>query len=230
MIRNAQRAKQLEAERAQKQRLFTLGKVAYERGNYAASLEFLEQALRDEGPLSQLGGEIQLWLALAYQAEGRETDCIDTYRRVEATHPNPKIRKQAAELRFIMEAPKLAANPDERVQVPVLTNLDINRNAKPAVSSFTSMKRAKVRVRMTVLPSYEHHGCRIWVYHHSLSTMVVECGYHHHHHVFTLPQRKKTLEEQFLENYQPPDWATNRYVWVASVLVATGLVYYSSRL
>lgn len=145
-----QRAAQLEEERAQKQKLFSLGKLAYERGNYTASLELLEKALDEEGPFTILGGEIQLWLALAYQAEGREQDCIDTYKRVEATHPNPKIRKQAGELRFIMEAPKLQVNPDERVQLPVLTNLEINRNAKPAVSTFKSMKKSKVLVGLVV--------------------------------------------------------------------------------
>ena len=34
---------------------------------------------------------------------------------------------QAAELRFIMEAPKLQLSPEEKVQIPVLTDLDPNK-------------------------------------------------------------------------------------------------------
>ena len=43
-----------------------LGKYAYERGQYQKAVEALEEALDREGPFTQLGGDIQLWLALAY--------------------------------------------------------------------------------------------------------------------------------------------------------------------
>lgn len=49
---------------------FTAGKQAHARGQYPASAQLLEMALNEEGPFTQLGGEIQLWLALAYQVGG----------------------------------------------------------------------------------------------------------------------------------------------------------------
>lgn len=58
------------------------------------------------------------------QATGREQDCIDLYKTLENTHPNANIKKQAANLRFIMEAPKLKLGPDERVSIPVLSTND----------------------------------------------------------------------------------------------------------
>lgn len=58
------------------------------------------------------------------QAVGREQDCIDMYKTLENTHPNPQIKKQAANLRFIMEAPKLRLGPDERVSIPVIETSD----------------------------------------------------------------------------------------------------------
>ena len=167
-----QRAEELRQEREQRAVKFGQGKAAYARGWYAASVALFEQALNEEGSLSQLGGEVQLWLALAYQACGREQECIDTYKTVEKTHPMPSIRRQvrprlfpcplhpprqvimktpnlpappralagclrlpspppalaqAAELRFIMEAPKLQLSPEEKVQIPVLTDLDPNK-------------------------------------------------------------------------------------------------------
>lgn len=178
----AQRAVELEKQKAARQEKFALGKKAYAVGQYAAATRFFELALNDEGPFSMLGGEIQLWLALAYQAEGREQECIDVYRRVEASHPMPKIRKQAADLRYIMEAPKLELSPDERVAIPVLTGLDANRKQKPATSN---MSKPKKKV-------------------------------------------KKTLEEEFLDNYRPPAWTRNYYVWVASMLVGIGLAVFST--
>ncbi|KAI7839933.1 hypothetical protein COHA_006327 [Chlorella ohadii] len=130
----AERAEELRREKEAKAAKFGAGKLAYERGQYPASARLLEQALNEEGPFTQLGGEIQLWLALAYQACGREEDCLATYRTLEKTHPLPAIRRQAADLRYIMEAPKLQISPDERVQIPVLTDLDVNRGNRAPVA------------------------------------------------------------------------------------------------
>jgi hypothetical protein len=58
------------------------------------------------------------------QATGREQDCINLYKSLAETHPNRKIKQQAANLRFIMEAPKLKLGPDERVKIPVFDNSD----------------------------------------------------------------------------------------------------------
>ena len=122
-----QRAEELRREKEARAVKFAAGKEAYGRGSYPASVTLLEGALNEEGPFTPLGGEIQLWLALAYQACGRETDCIDMYKAVEKTHPLPSVRRQAAGLRYIMEAPKLELAPDEKVSIPVLTDLDPNR-------------------------------------------------------------------------------------------------------
>lgn len=102
-------------------------KKAYASGLYPQAVELFESALNEEGPFTQLGGEIQLWLAEAYNATGREKECSDTYKAVESSHPSPVLRKRAAELRYIMEAPKLEIGEDEKVQIPVLKDLDPNK-------------------------------------------------------------------------------------------------------
>lgn len=63
---------------------------------------------------------MQLWLALAYDAMGRHADCIAVYKRLESSHPNKNLRKQAADLRFIAEAPKLKISQDEMVKIPLM--------------------------------------------------------------------------------------------------------------
>jgi len=61
---------------------------------------------------------------IAQQACGREQDCINTYKWLEENHPVPKVKKQAADLRYIMEAPKLELSPEERVTIPLLNSED----------------------------------------------------------------------------------------------------------
>ena len=46
---------------------FSQGKKAYSIGQYTASMLLFQEASQKEGEYSALGGEIQLWLALAFQ-------------------------------------------------------------------------------------------------------------------------------------------------------------------
>jgi hypothetical protein len=52
------------------------------------------------------------------------------YRTLEKSHPVPAIRRQATGLRYIMEAPKLEISPEERVSIPIMTDLQANRCAQ----------------------------------------------------------------------------------------------------
>lgn len=64
--------------------------------------------------------QIQIWLAMAYEAVGRHNDCIALYKRLEGGHPNKILRRQAADLRYILEAPKLKISSDEMVKIPLI--------------------------------------------------------------------------------------------------------------
>lgn len=69
-----QEAERQRREQAAKNKQFFLGKLAYGKGRYPESARLFEIALDKEGPFSKLGGEIQLWQALAYQV----CICADT--------------------------------------------------------------------------------------------------------------------------------------------------------
>jgi hypothetical protein len=86
----------------------------------------LHQISVDVGMNTKLGGDIQIQLALAMAANRKEEECISMFKHLEETHPVRAIQKQAGNLRFIMEAPKLEIGEDEKVQVPVL-DLDSNK-------------------------------------------------------------------------------------------------------
>jgi hypothetical protein len=64
--------------------------------------------------------QIQIWLAMAYDANNRHGDCIALYKRLENGHPNKQIRRQAADLRYIAEAPKLKISKEEMVSIPII--------------------------------------------------------------------------------------------------------------
>ncbi len=126
ITRLMERAEEIEREKDARNELFKAGKTYYERGMYKESTQALERALVREGALSALGGEIQMWLALGYAALGQDGKCIDVYKFLESAHPVPAIRKQAASLRYIMEAPKIPLRPEEKVSIPVMDDIDKN--------------------------------------------------------------------------------------------------------
>lgn len=181
----AKKAAELQAQEEAGREEFNFGVSLYERGRYADSESMLQTALEISGPYSKLGGDIQIQLALAMNANGKEQECIDLFQHLEDTHPVSAIARQAANLRFIMEAPKLELGEDEKVSVPVL-DLDSN-------------KPRSGRVRQPVKPAGTDSA----------------------------PKKPKTLEEEFWENYQPPSYARNKYVWAAAAILGSVAAWYS---
>ncbi|XP_004509673.1 uncharacterized protein [Cicer arietinum] len=113
-------AKEQAERRATAQLMFDLGQKAYGRGMYGRAIEFLEGALTIIPRPTLFGGEIQIWLAMAYEANNRHKDCIALYKQLEKSHPSISIRRQAAELRYILQAPKLKITQEEMVTIPLI--------------------------------------------------------------------------------------------------------------
>ncbi|KAJ4823297.1 hypothetical protein Tsubulata_028572, partial [Turnera subulata] len=103
--------------RATAQKMFDLGQKAYGRGMYSRSVEFLEGALTIISRSTLFGGEIQIWLGMAYEANGRHEDCIDLFKLLK-THPSFSIRRQAADLLYIYQAPKIKISKEEMLTFP----------------------------------------------------------------------------------------------------------------
>ncbi|KAF5741096.1 hypothetical protein HS088_TW10G00091 [Tripterygium wilfordii] len=113
-------AKEQAERRATAQLMFELGQKAYGKGMYGRSIEFLEGALTIIPRPTLFGGEIQIWLAMAYEANNRHGDCIALYQQLEKKHPIMSIRRQASELRYILQAPKLKISQEEMVTIPLI--------------------------------------------------------------------------------------------------------------
>lgn len=57
---------------------------------------------------------------MAYEANNRHADCIALYKQLESNHPSKNIRRQAAGLRYILQAPKLKISQEEMVTIPLI--------------------------------------------------------------------------------------------------------------
>ena len=75
------------------------------------------------------GVQIQIWLTLGYDANGQRAEALELYKKLEDEHPLKEIRKQAAELRYILEAPELEISAEERVSIPLADGLTQYRRA-----------------------------------------------------------------------------------------------------
>ncbi|KAJ8548365.1 hypothetical protein K7X08_030834 [Anisodus acutangulus] len=112
-------AKEQAERRKTAQLMFDLGQKAY-GGMYGRVTEFLEGVLTIIPRPTLFGGEIQIWLAMANEANNRHADCIDLYKQLERKHPSISIQRQAAELRYILQAPKLKISQEEMVTIPLI--------------------------------------------------------------------------------------------------------------
>lgn len=100
------------------------GVAAYGRGMYDDAVKWFSAAAEETSETSLLGGKIAIYKALALDAYGQRDKALDIYKYVESVHPEKSIRKQAEELRYILEAPRMELREDERVDVPILRDPD----------------------------------------------------------------------------------------------------------
>eukprot|EP00899_Mesostigma_viride_P021188 jgi/Mesvir1/29070/Mv18377-RA.1 len=115
--------KEAELLRQAEQKL-KVGEFYYDKGEYAKSASALEEGMAMVAGSSMVGGQIMIWLAMAYEAQGRNAECIELLKEVNKKHPDDELRKQAGDLKFIYEAPKLALSKDDFVAMPLVQDLD----------------------------------------------------------------------------------------------------------
>jgi len=103
-------------------RRYRNGKAAFENGEYRQAVEELEKACALLGPNTRLGGEVQIWLATAYEAAGQNQEAIALCERLKR-HPYPDTSKEARRLQYILKAPKLKRPKKWMTQIPDLGEL-----------------------------------------------------------------------------------------------------------
>ncbi|CAI5508464.1 unnamed protein product [Closterium sp. Naga37s-1] len=217
--RKAEKLRELLAKRAQEQaekrreaaELFAFGQQAYGRGVYDKSVAILEQALGNVEFTSKLAGEIQLWLAMAHDANGQRPECLALSRKLESTHPMPAIR---------MPLPLPQSNSDangQRLECLALYRKLESNHPMPAIRAQAANMRYKAEapklklspdeiLKVPILDKDNNSSGRTW------SQMVTE----------RRPKRIKKLKNSGSRDYmddlmsfKPPRWEKSPYFWVA---------------
>ena len=101
------------------------GKAAFENGKYRQAVEELKKACALLERNSRLGGEVQIWLATAYEAAGQNQEAIALCEELKR-HPYPDTSKEARRLQYILKAPKLERPKEWMTEIPDLGALSDN--------------------------------------------------------------------------------------------------------
>ncbi len=112
------------------------GQTAFERGDYRQAIDFFVNAIAQTQATSKIGGEIQLWLAMAYEAAGQGAEAKALCQKL-ANHPSLDTRQVSKRMLYIMDAPELARRDDWLTKIPDLSHLE-DREGKAGGASAPS--------------------------------------------------------------------------------------------
>ncbi len=116
------------------------GKAAFENGKYRQAVEELKKACALLERNSRLGGEVQIWLATAFEAAGENQEAIDLCEQLKR-HPYPETSKEAKRLQYILKAPRLERPKEWMTEIPDLAAL--SDESKIRLAAFPKKSSAK---------------------------------------------------------------------------------------
>jgi tetratricopeptide (TPR) repeat protein len=112
------------------------GQTAFERGDYRQAIAFFMSAIAQTQATSKIGGEIQIWLAMAYEAAGQVSEAKALCQKLSG-HPSLDTRQTSKRMLYIMDAPELARRDDWLTKIPDLSHLE-DREGKAGGTSAPS--------------------------------------------------------------------------------------------
>ncbi|MGK7905553.1 MAG: hypothetical protein AB4352_29935 [Hormoscilla sp.] len=101
---------------------YEAGKIAFECGRYRAAVEHLEKASGLVNRNGKLGGDVLLWLAIAYEAAGKQAEARAVCQQMQS-HPSLEARKEGKRLLYILEAPQLKRPEAWMTKIPDLGSM-----------------------------------------------------------------------------------------------------------
>ena len=122
--------------------LYQSGVVAFENGKYREAVESLERANSLVARNTRFGGEVQIWLATAYEAAGRNQDAVDLCEQLKR-HPDIDTSTQAKRLQYIWKAPKLNRPKEWLTEIPDMGAVSSNNDKTKFVTNVSSNTASK---------------------------------------------------------------------------------------
>jgi lipopolysaccharide biosynthesis regulator YciM len=122
--------------------LYQSGILAFENGKYREAVESLERANSLVARNTRFGGEVQIWLATAYEAAGRNQDAVDLCEQLKR-HPDIDTSTQAKRLQYIWKAPKLNRPKEWLTEIPDMGAVSSNNDKTKFVTNTSSNTQQK---------------------------------------------------------------------------------------
>jgi tetratricopeptide (TPR) repeat protein len=120
------------------------GQIAFERGEYRQAVSYLLAAVAQAQPNTRIGGEVQVWLATAYEAMGQISEAKALCLKL-SNHPNLDTRQASKRMLYIMQAPELTRRDEWMIEIPDLSHLEDAEGKTPVNNMPTLPPKAKVK-------------------------------------------------------------------------------------
>jgi Tetratricopeptide repeat len=102
---------------------FQSGQVAFERGEYRQAVSYFLAAIAQVQPNTKIGGEVQIWLATAFEATGQIAEAKALCQKLSG-HPALDTRQASKRMLYIMQAPELVRREEWMIEIPDLSHLE----------------------------------------------------------------------------------------------------------
>jgi hypothetical protein len=102
---------------------FQAGQIAFERGEYRQAVGYFLAAIAQVQPNTPMGGEVQIWLATAYEAAGQIAAAKALCQKL-SNHPHLDTRQASKRMLYIMQAPELTRRDEWLIKIPDLSHLE----------------------------------------------------------------------------------------------------------
>lgn len=122
------------------------GQIAFERGEYRQAVSCLLAALAQVQPNTKVGGEVQVWLATAYEATGQIPEAKALCLQL-SNHPNLDTRQASKRMLYIMQAPELTRRDEWLIKIPDLSQIEDAEGNAPVNRVPMSPPKATVKAK-----------------------------------------------------------------------------------
>jgi tetratricopeptide (TPR) repeat protein len=127
------------------EQLFSVGQAQFAGGRYRDATEAFQSAIAQTDPNSNLGGDIQLWLVMAYEALDLREEARTLCRQLH-THPFRAVRAESKRVQYILEAPKLSTRSEWITSIPDLSQLPEANDLRPQGPAVTYQPPPRVAI------------------------------------------------------------------------------------
>ena len=122
------------------------GQIAFERGEYRHAVSCLLAALAQIQPNTKIGGEVQVWLATAYEATGQIAEAKALCLQL-SNHPNLDTRQASKRMLYIMQAPELTRRDEWLIKIPDLSQIEDAEGNAPVNNMPILPSKSTVKVK-----------------------------------------------------------------------------------